>query len=154
MEDIGAMTNNEVAKILQRLDANELHPKDAKKMLALCIVAQYHGVVAAREAMHEWEKLHEARSDGAVPEDVELLTADASVAAIDLCADAEFTTVKAGKKEPMSRSALRRLMEQKGIYLNDVALGDPEAKLTLKDGDILRVSRKQYRRIIIDEGDV
>ena len=54
---------------------------------------------------------------------------------------------KSGAEVPLTRSAARRLMEQSGLYLNDHPLVSPDEVVNVEDGAILRLSRKQYRRI-------
>jgi tyrosyl-tRNA synthetase len=113
----------------------EGHPMEAKKTLAHTLVAQYHGPAAADRAREEFEKQF-SQKDYSVA--LDLVLAPGTMGLVDLVA-AAFT---ASETKMPSRSDIRRLVEQGGVQLDGQKLTDPQLKIELKDGQILRIGKR------------
>ena len=146
---------DEVRTTLDQIATGTIHPMQAKKELAHAVVTLYHGSDDASGAAAEWTRLHEDRSQGSAPADTPDLEITATeieggtIKALMLVEQASFMQKKSGVEQPLSRGAIRRLMSQGGLYLDDERLDDPDAMVPIQDGSILRMSRKQYRKVRI-----
>jgi tyrosyl-tRNA synthetase len=100
--------------------AEGANPRDVKKDLARRLVAQFHGEVAARSAEDEFLKTR------AVPE-ITVPRGRQNLA--DL-----FVTAGLGT----SKSEIRRLVEQKGLFLDDEPVTSTDAAIEPRTGMVLR----------------
>ena len=122
----------------------ELHPMEAKKLLAWKITARYHDAAAADAARADWETRFSKRDLAAadLPE-VELSSLPGGMNALTLVGFI-FETVFQLKK---SNGVLRKEHFTPGaIQLNDVKVTDPSSALELSPGSILRLSKKHAVR--------
>jgi tyrosyl-tRNA synthetase len=134
---VGRWTPQQVAELLRRLDSGELHPMDAKKLLAHEIVSMYHGDRAADEARARFESTHQRRE---VPRDVPEQAVVEGTGIIDV-----LTATGAAA----SRNEARRLIEGRGVRLGDVVVDDPD--LTIVGDDLLRVGKRRFYRLRVVE---
>ena len=117
------------------------HPRDAKVGLAKELVRMYHGEEAAQAAAAEFDRVF---SKGALPEEmpeIEVLPGvlqDGRIWIVKLVAISRLVT---------SNSDARRQVEQKAVSLDGEVVADPEAKVVLKDGAVLRVGKRRFARI-------
>ncbi len=121
-----------------------LHPMEAKKLLAWKIVARYHSSEAADAARNDWETRFSKRDLAAadLPE-LSLATLPAALNAMGLVAYVFQTSFNVQK----SNGVLRKEHFVPGaIQVNDEKVTDPNATLELKEGDILRLSKKHAVR--------
>lgn len=123
-----------------------LHPMEAKKLLAWKIVARYHSPQAADAARNDWE-IRFSKRDLAAAElpELSLAALPAGLNAIGLVAYVFQTSFNVQK----SNGVLRKEHFIPGaIQVNDEKVTDPNATLELKEGDILRLSKKHAVRFI------
>jgi tyrosyl-tRNA synthetase len=118
-------------------------PMAAKKRLGREIVTIYHGAEAAAEAQAAWESQFSRRE---VPEDMP----EAAISAADLDEDGTLWAFRLVQHAGLAQSGkeAKRLVQQGGVSLNGEKVTDPEANITIKGGDILKVGRK-YARITL-----
>ncbi len=128
---------NEIAKMSDFIESD---PRDAKLRLARAIVARYHGdTISAAEQ----DYFEHTVSKGMPPEVLPTVAVmGPQIEALDLVALCRY-----GK----SRSDTRRLIRQGGVELDGQKLKDPEALLTVKTGDILKVGKRDWFRIEISK---
>lgn len=122
----------------------DLHPMEAKKLLAWKITARYHDPAAADAARADWETRFSKRDLAAadLPE-VEISSLPGGMNALAL-ASFLFETVFQVKK---SNGVLRKEHFTPGaIQLNDVKVTDPAAVPELAPGSVLRLSKKHAVR--------
>ncbi len=109
------------------------NPRDMKLQLAAEIVGMYHGVEAAAQAKDAWL---------------------AQVSGNELPEEIEQFGLKPGKHDlvelvsqqfELSKSEVRRLLEQKGIKINSAAVEVQEYKPA--DGDILQVGKRRFKQV-------
>jgi tyrosyl-tRNA synthetase len=116
------------------------HPMQAKKRLAAEIVTLYHGAGAAAHAAAEWEKQFSRRE---VPDEMP----EAVLKADDVGPDGTAWIVGILKAAGIAKGTneARRFVQQGGVSLNGAKVTDPEARLPVNDGDVLKVGRRYAR---------
>ncbi|HHT11324.1 MAG TPA: tyrosine--tRNA ligase [Candidatus Atribacteria bacterium] len=118
-----------------------LHPRDWKIILSKEIVSIYHGSDRANQALEDFERAFAKKES---PEDAQILTLtnddlkDEKIWIISLL-------LKTGVSH--SKSELRRLVEQGGVYLDNMRIADPNSDIQIKDDQFLRVGKKHFFRI-------
>ncbi len=117
---------------------NELHPKEAKALLAKLIMDQFHAEDKNKEAIEEWNKIHNTKNRS-IPENLDTLVLDDSyfiesnpMLLGSLAKNGFFSSVSEG----------RRLVQNGGLYLNEEKVTDE--KLSLEKGKeyIVRQGKK------------
>lgn len=109
-------------------------PRAAKASLAREIVTMYHGADAAAKAEKEFTSVFTKKG---IPEDVKEVKVKKGTLLID---------VLVKEKLVASKSDAKRLIEQKGITVNDVVVASPEEKV--KEG-VARVGKRRFLRITL-----
>jgi len=135
--------SDEASTLQYKLNSSELHPRQAKADLAEAVVAMYHSQEAAANAREEFDRVFAAGQQPSEMPDLPV-SADAreSVSIVDLVLDAEFAA---------SRSEARRLVRQNAVSINDEVITDEMAEVEVASGDVLRVGRRRFARIQIQE---
>ncbi len=128
----------EIAAIDAAIDAGELNPMQAKRILGRALVERYY---SAAEAAREEQWFDRVISGRSVPDDVtEVAVADPNATLVDIlrhCLPAE------------SASELRRLIAQGGVRLDGIRkLTDPDERHPLSSGDVVRIGRRRWFQIV------
>jgi len=132
------LTDMPAQKIDVLVDPEQTHPKQAKVQLGKLIVEQYHGHDAADAAAAEFDRVF---AKGNVPADMEEIRVEsAEIGIIDLVVTAGFAK---------SKGEARRLITQNAVSLDDEKLTDPHAQVTLEAGQVLKVGKRRFGRIVI-----
>jgi tyrosyl-tRNA synthetase len=131
---------DEVGRIDEAMRAGELNPMQAKRALGRALIGRYHGAQAAAREDAWFTSVFSRRS---LPENVPTVTVpDPDVTLLDLlrqCLPAE------------SASSLRRLIRQAGVRVDGAqSLTDPEQRHPVSSGDVIRVGRRRWFRIVFD----
>ncbi|MFT5882616.1 MAG: tyrosyl-tRNA synthetase [Crocinitomicaceae bacterium] len=115
-----------------------IHPRDAKLELARSITARYHDDDSAADAVQKW--LDRSKGDqGAGATDVTLADFPDDLTVLSLASNA----FQIGFELKKSNGELKKQSIQPGaIQLNGEKLTDPNAAISVKAGDILRLSKK------------
>jgi tyrosyl-tRNA synthetase len=130
---------------VERLLGPENNPRDAKEILGMEIVAQYHGRDAAERAAVEFRR----RAAGADPETIP----DVFLAADKLDAEGRISTPVLLKELGLesSTSNARRLIEQGGVSVGAgtrrETITDVKALIAVSDGLIVRVGKRKIARV-------
>jgi len=117
------------------------HPRDAKMRLARTLVRMYHGEAAAEEAERHFVTVFQKR---ALPDDIaeygvpENLVENGAVRIVRLLVESGL--------QPSGAEA-RRTVLGGGVRLNERKIGDPNAVVTVRDGDILQVGKRKFLRL-------
>jgi len=121
-----------------------LHPRDAKLELARSITARYHDQASAAAAVQKW--LDRSKGDqGAGATDVTLADFPADLTVLSLASNA----FQIGFDLKKSNGELKKQSIQPGaIQLNGEKLTDPNATISVKASDILRLSKKHTVKFI------
>lgn len=133
----------EIQKMKVEYEKGELHPRDWKKRLAFEIVRMYHG---EQEAILSQEDFERAFSQKEMPEEAREVIIPSS-----LLKEGKIWILKLLQETgvPYSNSELRRLIEQGGVYFNGERISNVNTDLEIKDGDYLKVGKKDFFRIIV-----
>ncbi|MGB8342628.1 MAG: tyrosine--tRNA ligase [Chthoniobacterales bacterium] len=138
--------------LLGRPKPSDLHPMEAKKQLARKIVATYHSAEAAREAFNDWNvRFSEKRLSQADLPDYDPAEPPEFWPFVEVYGNKAFDMVWGAYSQAFqvqkSGSEIRRLIRQGSVRLDDVKITDPQAKLDLKSGQILRLDKTHAVRI-------
>ncbi len=119
----------------------QIHPVEAKKQLAFEIVQTYHSANAAKKTLDQWNaRFSEKRlSDAELP----YLRPDNYSDFVDLVGHA-FQNAFGIKK---SRTQVRRLIDQGSVQLDGKKITDPNAAISLRAGQVLRLDKTHAVRI-------
>lgn len=125
----------EVNKMKEDIKSGALHPMIAKKELAMAIVARFHSSELAIEARANFENVFSKHQN---PDEME---------EIECKADENIIDIIVNHKLLPSKKEAKRTLEQGGLQVNQNKIDDPN--LTLKDGDIIKVGKRKFAKIII-----
>ncbi len=125
--------------LLTDIDKPEnLNNYEAKILLAETIVSKYHSVELAKKAKEEFIKTFSKKE---IPEEIQSLKVKKeSLKILDLLICAGIT----------SKSEARRLIEQKAIEINNGIKINPNEKLHLRTGDVLKIGKKRFYKISLN----
>ncbi len=123
----------EVLAVVGAVSSGSLHAMDLKKRLARRVVELYHGPEAADAAADDFERIHQRRQVPAEMPTVELLPSASVIDAL----------LRSGAAS--SRSAARRLVEGRGVTLDERVVSDGEE--TIVDDSVLRVGKRRFYRL-------
>ncbi len=125
--------------------AADVHPMEAKKSLAEKITGRYHGVEAGKEARATWDARFSQRDVGAGATDLAIAELPADLNVLSLTAH----SFKAAFDVEKSNGELRKQYITTGsVQLNGEKLTDPNAAVAIKEGDVLKLSKKHAVRFI------
>jgi tyrosyl-tRNA synthetase len=115
------------------------NPRDAKMRLAKEIVSIYHG---EEKALHAEEEFIKTFQKGGIPEGIPEITIP----------DEESEAFEILKKcfgEEKSNTEIRRLFDEGAITIGNEKITDPKAKITAKDGQVVKAGKKTWFRVKI-----
>lgn len=122
-----------------------VHPRDAKMKLAYTFVRMYHGEAAAEEAQRHFVTVFQKR---AVPEDIQEVELpksrldNGSIRLVNLL-------VTLGLQA--SNGEAKRSITQGAVKINEQKVTDPNAVVTVEDGDILQVGKRKFVKVKLSE---
>jgi len=127
----------ELAKMKKDLKSGRLHPREAKKNLALRIVEMYHSKKAAKESAREFEEVFKEKK---LPRKIQRVKISKK----------KIWVVKLliASKMAESSSEARRLIQQGAVTLDGQKITDPEKELIIREGTILKVGKRRFARIV------
>ncbi|MCB0218015.1 MAG: tyrosine--tRNA ligase [Chloroflexi bacterium] len=133
---------------IQRLEALEgAGINEAKRVLAYAATAISHGEQAALDAEAAAEAAFGSGSNlDAMPSTtISQAQIEAGIDLLGLFAEVGLTA---------SRGEAKRLMQQGGIYVNDLRVSDPQTRIDRHqlqpDGILLRAGKKKYHRLVVE----
>ena len=127
----------ELGKMKKNLKTGRLHPREVKKNLAIRIAEMYHSKKAAKEAAKEFEEVFKEKK---VPRKVQRV----KITKKKIWIVKLLTTARMAK----SSSEARRLIQQGAVTLDGKRIIDPEKELTIREGAILKVGKRRFRKIV------
>jgi tyrosyl-tRNA synthetase len=124
------------------LKSGALHPNTEKMRLAREIVAIFHSPEDAETAQKRWDDVF--RSHGGLPEYMPEAALGAPEKVVDILRRLNMVA---------SGGEAKRLMQQNGIRLNEQAITDPQASVTLDAlPAVLQVGKRKFVRLVRDNG--
>lgn len=136
-ELISDVDSVELHNIKQQLENPDTNPRDVKKYLARTIVRMYHSEEEALYAEKEFENVFVKKD---IPDDIPEMKIDAAEMRID---DLIVFT-----KTAESKGQARRLVTGGGVSISGDKITDPFKMISLKDGQILKVGKRKFIKII------
>lgn len=135
------LTNEELSGLRQALQDGTVHPRDVKMRLASTFVRMYHGADAAETAQQHFVTVFQKRG---LPDDIE----EYSMAVSEL-KEGKIRLIKLltsiGFAE--SNGEAKRSIQQGAVRLNEEKLDDPNAEISLQDGDIIQVGKRKFAKL-------
>jgi tyrosyl-tRNA synthetase len=131
---------DEIAQLKAECEAGR-NPRDAKVMLAQEIVTRFHSAQAAADALADFNN----RAKGGIPDDIPELT---------LAVPAEGVGIGALLKQAglvASTSEGARMVEQGGVRVDGVAVGDKAARLGAGT-HVVQVGKRKFARVTLVAG--
>ncbi len=128
----------EVEELLKKLKQG-INPRDIKKVLAFELVKLYHGAPAATLAAADFTSIHEQNK---LP--VQMATHKISL----LKTKQTVIELLVYLKLADSKAAARRLVEQKGVKLNQAVVKDWQIRPVIKSGDVIQAGNRKFIKII------
>ncbi len=128
----------EIKAMLAKIASGEMHPNEAKHLLAMDIVTQYHGAEAAAAAAAKEKEIH---SGNAIPSDAaEVKIPAGEMGVLDL-----FVAAGAFK----SKGEARRMVQNGGVKMGGEKVSDPQATVTLNGEDklVLQVGKRNFFKV-------
>jgi len=116
------------------LETNSIHPRDAKMKLAHAISSVFYGEAAAESAQNQFISMFQK---GDVPDEMPEYKLEGAENLLD---------VMVKNKLAQSRNQARRLVEQQGVKLDGVTVGD--VTLSIDQGCVLQCGKRHYLRIV------
>jgi tyrosyl-tRNA synthetase len=137
------LTNRPAEEIARLIDPQATHPMEAKKALGQDIVGFYHGDTAAKEAQAEWERRFSQRQDPTEIAEVNVPSVELGNGKLWICR----LLVLCGFAK--SNNEARRAVEGGGVTVGPdrEKITDPKANVTVVDGLIVRVGKRQVARV-------
>jgi tyrosyl-tRNA synthetase len=134
------VSTEELRAIERGLADRSLNPMETKKRLAHSVVALLNDAPTADAAQAEFERVFQRREQPGEAQELGLaLGADGT-------AEFDITQLLSQQGLAASRGEARRLLQQGAIALDEVKVAD--AKVTLKEGAILRIGPHRFYRIV------
>jgi tyrosyl-tRNA synthetase len=125
-------------RIDELTDPDKTHPRDAKVTLAREVVRTYHGQEAADAAEQEFTRVF---AQGQTPDEMpEIVVQESAMGIRQLVKHANFAA---------SSGEAKRLIKQNAVSIDDEKISDPNAEIALETGQILRVGKRRFGRIVV-----
>ncbi|MGB9694505.1 MAG: tyrosine--tRNA ligase [Caldisericaceae bacterium] len=135
-------SEDEAKEIEDKINSGKENPMLLKKNLAREIVKLFHSEKEAQEAEDNFTRIFSRRElpENASELDLTAYSTDGSV---------DITEILTSLNIVESKSEVKRLIQQGAIKINNERVEDFRKPLKVKNGDILRVGKKQFFKIIV-----
>jgi tyrosyl-tRNA synthetase len=124
---------------LHAIRAGEVHPMEAKKQLAVELVARFHGEAAAARAAADFAQRFQHRE---LPDEIETVTLTERAPTVWIC----HLLRAAGLTK--STSEARRLIHQGGVRLDGERVEDPDLQVASQGEKVLQVGRRRFVKVL------
>lgn len=138
MEMVTDIPLSRIEEVKRGLLNGSVHPMEAKKELAMAVVAQFNGIEQAKKIRENFERTFQERE---TPKEIPALS----------LSEVEGTVVDLLEKSNLleSRGEIKRLIDQKGISINELPITDYNLPVTdLKTGDIIKIGKRKWLKLI------
>ncbi|MCD9616463.1 tyrosine--tRNA ligase [Chryseobacterium gleum] len=131
----------EKAELLFRMAEGE-NPMNIKKIIAKNIITQYHNSTAANQAEQFFitqfqNKNFEEKEYQSIP--INSLSIDNKISLVELCHQL---------KNDLSKSAIRRLIENGGVQINNSKITDSSEELKLTPGTKIKIGKRNFFELV------
>jgi tyrosyl-tRNA synthetase len=131
------LSSKQIQTIKINLASGELHPRDAKMLLAKTIVKMYHGLSAAEQAEGNFISVFQQK---AIPDVVSAIEweGETNPSIVNLLFELNLIN---------SKSEARRMIENKGVRLNGEMIEDINFQVTITDGLIVQIGKRKFVKL-------
>lgn len=130
-------SEKEIQKIKTDMERGKLNPRDAKAKLAKEIISLYHRKPAAQKAEKEFNRIFKEKK---LPSEMLSIKITAkTINVLDLLVKTKLASSKAEGK---------RLIEQKGVKIDDKIQDDWRKNISIKSEMIIQVGKRKFAKII------
>ena len=143
LENVTDIPEGELSDARMALKDNSGDPMELKKRLARELVQQFHGESEVVRAQDYFERTVQRRE---LPQGTE----DYKIYSITEASEKKLTKILVDTGLAVSTSDARRIIAQGGIELNGNKLPSEVIKLELNPGDVMRVGRRGFLKIVRD----
>ena len=133
------LTSQTIEQIAELVDPDKTHPKKAKVLLGKTIVSQFYDESAALAAAAEFEKVF---AKGQLPDEIP----DVDIPAEPVSASKLLLHCKLVS----SGGEAKRMIKQSAAGIDGIKLDDPHTEITPKDGMIIRVGKRKFARLKVN----
>ncbi len=139
-------SEREAKEIDRIIQTGEVNPMKLKMQLAKEIVALFHSKEDAEKAEENFRKVFSRKE---LPEEMEVIH-------IDLRENERIDIVTLLKEKNIvpSKSYGKRLIQQGAIEINEKKLNDFKEKVLLKEGDIIKVGKRNFFKVAVEKGQI
>lgn len=130
---------SDLAELKKDLEKKSVNPRDIKRSLARKIVSMYHSEQDASAAEAEFDRIFVKKD---VPDEMETFSCaapDGTVGILQLLLDAKLVD---------SKGEARRLIEQGGVSVDGIKIGDINAGVQLLRPVVVKVGRRRFLKIV------
>lgn len=133
-------TPEQLDLIKAELASGELHPRDAKMLLAKTIVRMYHNEEAAAKAEEHFKNVFQKKQ---LPDQIDGVEWRGEHQVL-------ITTLLVGLKLMNSKSEARRMVENGGIQVDSVKILDPAEAISLENNMIVQVGKRKFAKVVLE----
>ncbi|MDK9708402.1 MAG: tyrosine--tRNA ligase [Desulforhopalus sp.] len=132
------LSTNEIADLRAKVEAGEVHPKEAKKRLARELTARFHSPEAAQAAEDNFEKVFQK---GGVPDDLaeKRFPAGEPIALPQLMVEAGLVN---------STSEGRRMIQQGAVTIDGIRATDVNMLLPPEGERLVKVGKRRFCKVL------
>jgi len=132
-----SLSTSEVNAILEQIESNNIHPRDAKMRLAREIVSLYHGHSKAEEAEKQFKQVFQKKE---MPSEMDAFSYNAPAGIVKVMVESGLAS---------SKSEARRLIQQNGVKIDGETVGSTDLELTDKKEQVIQVGKRRFARVKI-----
>jgi len=133
------LSNIAPAKVTELANPQLTHPKEAKVILGKVIVTEFYDEAAAQAAASEFDKVFAQRQ---LPDEIPEVEIPAEpIAASKLLLHCKLVS---------SGGEAKRMIRQSAASIDGKKLDDPNAEITPKDGMVIRVGKRKFARLKVN----
>lgn len=130
------LPQEQIEEIKKSLASNKVNPRDLKAKLGFEIVSFYHGEEQAEKVRKEFDSVFK---EGNLPSEMpEIKVSDKTIDIIDFLA---------GNNLIASKSEVRRLVEQKGVKIDNAVVENWKEKIEIKNGSVIQIGKRKFIKI-------
>ncbi len=131
-------SNHEIAQLKEKVETGQLHPKEAKKLLARELTARFHSPEAAQAAEENFEKVFQK---GGIPDDLAefACSADRPIALPQLLVEAGLVN---------STSDGRRMISQSAVSIDGEKVTDVNMLVAPQGAKLIKVGKRRFCKVV------
>ncbi|MFI3299917.1 MAG: tyrosine--tRNA ligase [Candidatus Gastranaerophilales bacterium] len=130
------VSNDEIKKIEEQLQSNEINPRDIKMKLAFMITQEYHGVDGAKKGQDTFVNVV---SNKGIPEDIQEVAGMNSKNILDVLLELNFVP---------SKGEAKRLIQGGGVKIDGEKIADMAYLLDIEAEVILQAGKRKFAKLV------